>query len=74
MKESGLNMDEIDAQAAVSFGIVNPDGLPNIEEYRKLLGASLFSNGNAVTAETEEGTENEQPSETPKADQSADPV
>jgi len=74
MKESGLNMDEIDAQAAVSFGIVDPDGLPNIEEYRKLLGASLFSNGNAVTAETEEGTENEQPSEAPQANQSADQV
>ena len=28
MKESGLNMDEIDAQAAVSFGYVPMTGYP----------------------------------------------
>ena len=60
MKESGLNMDEIDAQAAVSFGYVTDDGLPDIAAYRKALGASLFSNGNAVPAkELEPETEPE---------------
>ena len=61
MKESGLNMDEIDAQAAASFGYVGEDGLPDVESYRKVLGASLFSNGNAVVAE-------EQDTEEPEAD------
>jgi capsid protein len=59
MKESGLNMDEIDAQAAASFGYVGEDGLPDVESYRKVLGASLFSNGNAVVAEEQDTEETE---------------
>ncbi len=81
MKESGLNMDEIDAQAAVSFGYVTDDGLPDIAAYRKALGASLFSNGNAVAAEEpetepepdEQGADNG-PGETEETDRTADQV
>ena len=75
MKEAGLNMDEIDAQAAVSFGIVDDDGLPDIETYRRNLGASLFTNGNAVMTETDqEDQEDEQPSEEEAPEQSSDTV
>lgn len=75
MKEAGLNMDEIDAQAAVSFGIVDDDGQPDIETYRRNLGASLFSNGNAVMTETDqEDQEDEQPSEEEAPPESSDTV
>ena len=77
MKESGLNMDEIDAQAAASFGYVGDDGMPDVESYRKVLGASLFSNGNAVQAEeadTEQPEPEDGPSETEQTDEPDDQV
>lgn len=58
LQEAGLNIDEIDEQAARSFGT-------DLETYRQVLFGSLYSNGNMAGAAVDSGQpgDSEEPSE-----------
>ena len=56
MRELGLDIDEIDAQAAAGFGL-------EVDEYRQALAASILTNGNPGQREEEPDEEPDEEAE-----------